>query len=288
MIDKPLRDIVNLLIYGGFLIGLCAACVTALTLEINGNADAHLRYVVWIGIATAGLYCGHRVIGLEKVAHIKTSVRFNIIRKYRKHIWIYFFVWTLLTTALFFSFGSLELLLWLVPGGSVAVGYILPFIPGGKRLRDLGWTKILMIGWSWGWLTAFIPTWLIAHEPLQMAIILGLERMLFIILITIPFEIRDMEVDRSVGLLTLPEKLGRKKTKRLVWMMGMGMVFLAMIPSFHYYNVAYFLTSVILFVLILAVNAYSWDTQDDYFFGGLTDGIMVLAIWIYTGFQFLL
>ncbi|HZV44875.1 MAG TPA: hypothetical protein VFF90_10380, partial [Saprospiraceae bacterium] len=64
MINKALRDIVNLLIYGGAFIGLCAACITALSLSINSREDEFFMYSLWIGVCTAALYCGHRVIGL--------------------------------------------------------------------------------------------------------------------------------------------------------------------------------------------------------------------------------
>ena len=260
--------------------------MTALTLEANGNVDAHLHYIYWIGMATAALYCGHRVIGLHKVAHIRTSERFNVIRQYKTHIWIYFFSWTVLTGIFFFLWIPLDLFFWLMPGGVVALGYILPVLEGKRRFRDLGWSKIIMIGWSWAWLTAFIPAWYVAGEPLQLAIFQGIERMLFIIAITIPFEIRDIKVDQSIGLLTLPEKLGRKRTLIICWIMCAVIVFLSFVIGFHYYNVPYFLTSAFVVIFTLAINHVSYRITDDYFFGGLTDGLMIIALLIYTSLNF--
>jgi hypothetical protein len=54
LINKALRDIVNLLIYGGAFIGLCAACITALSLEINATEDTYFLYT----LLDRGVYSG--------------------------------------------------------------------------------------------------------------------------------------------------------------------------------------------------------------------------------------
>lgn len=285
MIDKPVREFVNLLIYGGFFIGLCASCITALTFEINAHSAAYLDYSIWIGIATAALYCGHRVIGLRKLDHIQTYDRFTIIRKYERHIWFYFILWCILCAAYFFLEEKLSLFFWLLPGGVIGLGYILPFISGGKRLRDFGWVKIIMIGWSWGWLTAFIPMWYIAGEPIMLSVIHGVERMLFIILITIPFEIRDLRVDLSVGLSTLPAKLGNRGTRILAGLLVLMIILTAAWTSFHYLNPSYVLSMSGIAILSYLIVRISPRMKDDYFFGGVTDGLMILALSLFCVFD---
>ena len=288
MINKLIRDVVNLLIYGGSFIGLCAACITALSLELTGKTDQYLDYIFFIGTATAALYSAHRVIGLRKLAHIKSSERYDIIRQYKMHIWIYCVLWIGVTLWLFIPLASLELILWLIPGGSIGAAYVIPFLSGNKRLRDLGWGKILMIGWSWGWLTAFVPLWYFADAPLQMAIINGVERMLFIIVLTIPFEIRDFRVDLSVGLITMPEKLGRGKTYRLTVLFCVLVILLSAVISFHYINLPYVIAMTLTSIVVLPIVKYSYYIEDDYYFGGLIDGLMIFALLMYAGANILL
>lgn len=283
MINKFLRDVVNLLIYGGSFIGLCAACITALTFELTGKTDQYLQYIYFIGAATAALYCAHRVIGLSKLAHINSSERYDVIRQYKLHIWIYCVLWIGLTIWLFIPLAGFELILWLIPGGFVGAAYVIPFISGKKRLRDLGWGKILMIGWSWGWLTAFVPLWYFADAPLQMAIVNGFERMLFIILLTIPFEIRDFRVDQSLGLITLPEKLGKRNTHRLTLLFFVLIILLSAIGSFHYINPPYCISMTMTCIVVLPLINYSYSIEDDYYFGGLLDGLMIIALLLYAG-----
>ena len=288
MINKFIRDVVNLLIYGGSFIGLCAACITALSLELTGKTDLYLEYVYFIGAATAALYSAHRVIGLRKLEHIKSSERYDVIRQYKTHIWIYCILWVCITIWLFIPLANLELILWLIPGGSIGAAYVIPFLSGKKRLRDLGWGKILMIGWSWGWLTAFIPLWYFAEAPLQMAIVNGLERMLFIIILTIPFEIRDFKVDQSVGLITMPEKLGRRKTYHITLLLCVLTILLSAVISFHFINPPYTIAMTLTSLIVVPLLKYSYAIEDDYYFGGLIDGLMIFALVLYTGANFFL
>ena len=282
MIDRFLRDSVNLLIYGGTFIGLCAACITALTFELAGVAAENFQYILLIGTATAALYSLHRIVGLQKTAHLVTTDRFAIIRKYHVHIRIYTVLWVMLSAWFAIPFINLEFILWTIPGGLIAIAYVIPFLPGGRRLRDLGWGKILMIGWSWAWLTSAIPMGYVLHASVQMIIIHSLERMFFIILITIPFEIRDLNVDKSFGLITIPEKLGSKRTLIVAWILTGLTILLSFAGAFHYFNLAYSLAMTMASLITIPLLKMSYKIHDDYFFVGVIDGIMILALWFFV------
>lgn len=138
-----------------------------------------------------------------------------------------------------------------------------------------------MIGWSWAWLTAVIPLWYFTEASIQMTVLHGLERLLFIMLITIPFEIRDLYMDKSLGLITMPEKLGRKRTRRIAIIMCGVIIFLSLISSFHYFNPSYGIAMALTSISVLPMINYSYLTSDDYFFGGLVDGTMIIALWVF-------
>ncbi|MDZ4747690.1 MAG: UbiA family prenyltransferase [Saprospiraceae bacterium] len=281
MIGRLLKDIINLLIYGGAFIGLCASSITALTFELTGRSEENLPYILLIGAATAALYTIHRIIGLHKSAHVKNSDRFTVIRKYQFHIRVYSVLWILLSLWLLIPLFSITFILWLLPGGIIGFSYVFPLLSGGRRLRDLGWGKIMMIGWSWSWLTAVVPLWYFTDGSIQMTVIHGLERFLFIMLITIPFEIRDLYMDKSLGLITMPEKLGRKRTRRVAGIMCGVIIFLSLISSFHYFNPPYVIAMALTSLSVLPMINYSYLTADDYFFGGLVDGTMIIAVWVF-------
>lgn len=282
MIDRFLRDIINLLLYGGAFIGLCAACITALTFELIGDVGQfQLSYILLIGVSTAALYSGHRVIGLHKVDHVTSNERYTVIRQYKAHIWLYCALWILLSFWIFIPMASFEFILWLIPGGSIAVSYVLPLFSKGRRLRDVGWIKIIMIGWSWAWLTALIPALCFGHEPLLYSIFLGIGRMLFIIAITIPFEIRDITIDGSVGLTTVPVYFGMDKTIRGGIILCTLLVAFVSASALHYHDLAYFIAMSFVAMITIWLLKKSQQVNDDYFFSGLTDGTMVIALLLY-------
>ena len=280
-----LRDIVNLLLYGGAFIGLCASSITALTFELTGDVESHYPYILLIGVSTALLYSAHRVIGLHKLSHVITHDRYAVIRKYKQHIWLYCLIWMGLTLWFFLPLANIELILWLVPGGSIALAYVLPWLSKGRRLRDLGWIKIVLIGWSWAWLTAFLPAYHFQEVPVHLAILIGMERMLFIIAITIPFEIRDMVIDKSVGLMTMPSKFGMVMTMRVGKVLCLVTILLSMVIAFHFIVPAYALAMVITCMITLWILKKSATIDDDYFFSGVTDGTMILAVFFYWVLQ---
>lgn len=257
--------------------------MAALTFELIGNVENHSSYILLIGVATAALYCAHRVIGLHKLAHVTTSERYEVIRKYKVHIWLYAFGWILLSLWMFIPMVSINLILWLAPGGFIAIAYVLPFLSRGRRLRDTGWIKILLIGWSWAWLTAFIPAYYFSEVPLYMALLIGIERMLFIVAITIPFEIRDLAVDRSIGLLTMPSIFGVTRTLRIGKIMCYVVIILSLFFAFHYLNPAYAIAMVLTVIITMQILKKSVEMTDDYYFSGLTDGLMIIALLIYSG-----
>jgi 4-hydroxybenzoate polyprenyltransferase len=280
--DKIIRDIVNLLLHGGAFIGLCASSMAALTFELTGSVENNLSYILLIGVATAALYCAHRVIGLHKLAHITASERYEVIRKYKVHIWLYALGWVLFSIWIFIPMANFNFIMWLAPGGIIAIAYVLPFLSRGRRLRDTGWIKILLIGWSWAWLTAFMPAYYFSETPLYLSVIIGVERMLFIVAITIPFEIRDLNVDRSIGLLTMPSIFGMKRTLRMGKIMCYGVILLAFFLAFHFINPAYAIAMVVTSLLTIQILNKSTDMTDDYFFSGLTDGLMIIALLVYS------
>lgn len=281
MTGKPVRDLLNLLLYGGAFIGIGAACITALTFEVAGLAERHFPYILLIGTASAALYSAHKVIGIRKMDHIQPQGRFAVIRHYKSHIWLWCLLWTVMTIIIFRKWFDFNLLLWLVPGALIGLTYVIPLLPGGRRTRDLGWWKIVLIAMAWGWLTAFVPAAYFMEAAPVLAIIHGTERALFIFLITLPFEIRDQHIDASTDLKNLTYILGRKKTIGLAIGLVPLIMFLSFVSTFHYINPSYMISMTMTSVMTLFLLRPSYSISDDYYFSGLIDGLMIVALLMY-------
>jgi len=113
---------------------------------------------------------------------------------------------------LFYYSTSLEFgsLLILIPFTLATIFYSFPFQK--YSLRNIPYLKIFLIAFSWAGITVLLPLIQNFIIPRDIDYIVFIQRFLFVLFITIPFDIRDLDYDTS-KLRTLPQQLGIKKTK---------------------------------------------------------------------------
>lgn len=123
----------------------------------------------------------------------------------------------------FFSFLALVYCIWLLPTDTqILVGvlafitllYVIPIWPKSKNLRSISGLKIFIIALVWSATVVLLPLW---HEKILITTddyVLGVQVILLVIGLTIPFEIRDLDLD-GTELRTLPQWLGVKRSKQL-------------------------------------------------------------------------
>jgi len=136
----------------------------------------------------------------------------------------------------FVSFGfallflvQLDARIWWATGilGLLSALYAVPFLPKAKNLRSLAGLKIYIVAMVWAGFTVLFPA-MDAHRPLDWDFwILFLQRFVLVLVLIIPFEVRDLRWDDK-GLRTLPQVLGVKKTRQ--W--GIGLCFLFFLLTF--------------------------------------------------------
>lgn len=264
-------------IHSGLVIGFGAVALSDLALGLHGREGRFSGYAWMIGAATGALYCFHRLVAAGRWTG--TPVPQRIATLHRDRAWLQFAVlaWTFL--GLFFAERTLlpRLFFWMTPAIVLSIAYVLPVTRSGKRLRDLGWTKILWIGVAWTWLTAFIPTYVLSGVPLLNSIVQGVERMAFIVAITIPFDIRDRRHDALQGMRTLAHRLSDRALVRLGTGLYLVSILAAGFNGFHFLNAAYALVPILLFIPYRKLLRRSLQTEDDLFYSILVDGLMILA-----------
>ena len=99
--------------------------------------------------------------------------------------------------------------------GAVTLAYSFPIFRirnTRRRFREVYLVKVSLIGFVWSVSTVLLP----ALDPpagTMATTLLFIERWLFVMAITVPFEIRDMEQEERWGNMTLPVALGVKRSK---------------------------------------------------------------------------
>lgn len=206
---KAAQQLFNFYLNSSIHVALTVCALTTLTfLEFEIKHDSTLLYFVFFATITG--YNFVKYFGLAKFHHRSLASWLKAIQifSFFSFIFMCYFAWQL----------PKKVLLTLSVFGIVTFFYAIPFLP--KRffidkhhnLRSIGGLKVYVIGLIWCGVTVFLPVlssdYVIDHD----IIITAIQRFIFVILLMLPFEIRDLNFD-SLKLSTIPQKIGVKNTK---------------------------------------------------------------------------
>ncbi len=166
--------------------------------------DTHLSYYLFFGTIACYNFIKY---GVESKKYILVSNR------YHKDIQIASFAALIaaLYHACFFNYKT-----WLGIGAILVLTglYALPVMPQGRNLRSRGLLKIFLVGLVWSLTTVMLPA-IEANKIMNWDVWVELiQRFLLVLILMIPFEIRDLKYD-DFDLYTLPQRIGIMKTKKV-------------------------------------------------------------------------
>lgn len=204
------------IVFGNFwvatgIVALYAVACSVLMIEFSWLWAAALFF------ATVSAYTYHRAgPGVQHSTTGGAGIRRSWIAEHSRGLRIQMVLTGVLAIAFFIRLCSVEQWSLLIPATVVATVYILPIIPlGGKwiKLRELPYFKIFIIVAVW-MVLSLLPlvsetSPLPQNKPLQLLL---LQRLFFLLAVTIPFDLRDMEFDRNRGIKTLATRLGAERS----------------------------------------------------------------------------
>ncbi|MCB9274669.1 MAG: hypothetical protein H6564_11565 [Lewinellaceae bacterium] len=273
---------INLLLYSNLWIACAAVAMAAQTQFLLTGKVQPTPLLAFIFFATLSLYAMHRVIGLEKVRPFQSHGRYLLISRFRQPI-AWYAVIAAAGAAFFFFQLPFSLQVAAVLPSLISLAYVLPFFRG-RRLRDLNYIKIFLIAIAWSWITVYLPALELGLSRNIPMMAMVLERALFVFALTLPFDIRDLEVDRFTGVRTLPSMLGARAVKWLAFATLLAMMALAGL-NYHIdvYNTGQFLGLALSAAITFALTTVAGRMQHDYFYTGLLDGMMIVQfvlVWV--------
>lgn len=154
--------------------------------------------------------------------------------------------------------------------------YSFPLIPWkGKyiRIREILHLKLPVLSVSFALLAVWVPL-AGSNFPLdhQALVLLGISQALFVFSLCIPFELRDMEKDRKMGVPSLPVVYGSGITRTTGMLILIPAVILHHLPAFNFPSLALDISCLFSFSLIL----FSPDKPSEYYCRIYVDGLMIL------------
>ena len=282
-----MKKIADIILYSNLFIGLCAVALT-LTNQLTVGGEMHFDKSCWfIFFSTVFTYSYLKVNGsadgIYKTGH-RSWAAAN--RQLSKNI---LFISLIATVAFFFLLERKVMLIVAALGAVTAFyGFVeIPFITPKRKLRDLGLLKTAFVGIIWSVTTVIVP---LAGEVIEpgMMVFLLLRRFLFLMALTMVFEIKDMEGDSESNLSTLPLMIGVSNTKLL----AQGLLFaLMIINAVQYFFFDISLSNMLavnlsLLVSIICIQPVKEDTPEWWYYFVL-DGMMIvqfLFVWISTSY----
>ncbi|MFK5890818.1 MAG: hypothetical protein QM486_08815 [Flavobacteriaceae bacterium] len=266
---KTFKKIVDFYIFSNIHVALACFSLTKLSLLYWQNDSNYVPLFVFFATITSYNY-----IRLTRQKNIKSWL--SLWLQDNKNYLLLLSVLSLLGTSIFAINLTLKAVFILLPFSFLTFLYVLPKrISQSLNLRNLPALKIFIIALSWAGITVLFP--LVQFNIFNENVLwLFLQRFLFVVVLTIPFDIRDMPYD-SKNLLTLPFLLGIRNVKIL------GLLFLSLsalieIYIFGTYNfrVTAFIIICLAFLLIKATTK-----QGRYYSAFWVEGIPILWLTLY-------
>lgn len=282
-----MRSWLDALFFSNLFIALCAAMAveqTYLQLGLGWHWDL---LTLCVGTATFAQYNFQRLVNL-RVLNRETLTPPTIWLARNGRWMLVLTVIALLIAVVTFIQLSREIWLPVIVIFIVSALYAVPI--GKFRLREVGLIKLLLIALIWGLVTVTLPMHHAGMEVEGMQHLwLLAQRVAFIAALTLPFDIRDILMDKAYNLKTIPSLIGPHSTQwvciMLLWVMCAfeGLRQLQDRGSLDWILGAIVLSATISTVAIL--NQKRWEGR--YYYLGMLDGMIVLQV-LLVGFAWLL
>ena len=260
------KKLINFLLYSNIwiAIGSVALCLESWFLH---EQDLNLWYLCFLFCGTNVIYNAHRIIGLKVFIKNQNSSRFKKVMLYQKPIIVLVTVCSVIGIYSFIQIIELLSFCFLIAILASAF-YVIPFYKF-TRLRDFPFIKIFLIAICWTILCYAIPI----EDPDYLLLI---ERLLFMIAITIPFDIRDQETDKVSNTRTLVSWLGAEVAKKLAVFLSLAACILLILFINNYSKLVIFY---LLFYCLTCILVYKSSTNKaDHYFSGYLDGLIILRV----------
>ncbi len=281
-----LTKIVHNLVSRHFFIALCAVCMVWATLLLNNLVVGYSPYTFFLFGATFLIYNFHSDSFLLDYSSVKAWMN-SVQLLNRSSFDIILYLLGICITLVFFFELSIRLKILLIPVSVFTLLYSLPFWGFRKRkLREILFVKLPLISLIWSFVTVILP---MVEQNIMLESTFVFEqlicRFLFIFGLCVPFEIRDVEIDRSENIKTIPVVYGTKLTKGI----GITLLLLEMLIH-HWMDTSLAVKSALDISTLFAMCWILLQKQQmsNYYFKYLVDGTMILRfIFLYTAIRLL-
>ena len=232
-------------------LAVCALfCVTQKYFELP--FDKPLFFVLFYGTITG--YNFIKYAGIAKLHHRSLTENLKVIQIFS----LICFVLLLF----YLSQLSRNVLLFFIPLGMLTLFYAVPFTKGfTKSLRNVPILKIWVIAIVWSASTVILPLVSLEKGIDCYVVLMLLQRLFFVVVLTLPFDIRDLQFDKR-ELQTIPQLLGVERTKKVGFLL---LLLTVLIEFFVTPNSSFKLVFLLVFMVMLVFLQRAKIKQTKYY-----------------------
>lgn len=248
------------LIYGNFWIALGAVGLTyANSMMIYGQVNARLLCIAFL-ITLAGYNLQRIRRGKETNS---SGQKDNWLTKNTFPLVIILLIAFCICVYFLIDFSVYRLIIF-TPFLCIVIFYRWPIL--GISLRDIPFIKILLISFCWAFVTIFLPDLFFGKESFS-AWIYIFASFLYIIGITIPFDIRDIDLDKR-SKKTIPQLFGKKIAclVAVIILLLVAFVFLFLTHDFMFYHC----------LLSAFIVSFAYKNRLEWYYSFILDGLLVI------------
>jgi 4-hydroxybenzoate polyprenyltransferase len=208
----------NYFVYGSWWVAICASAMGLLSwLELTAESWNTPLFVFILG-STLVIYNLNMLSGLKELRQMGTHSERHHWCMQNERLMIATLVIGLILSGISVWFLNPAIWLLMIPLAFVALAYAAPIVrrkAAKIRIREIALWKIFIIAAVWSGITVILPA-VHLHGLHQIHVLLSwdmaIERAIFILAITIPFDIRDLVNDAKKNVKTLPSVMGWKNS----------------------------------------------------------------------------
>ena len=270
---KIFRMLFSFYINASIHVGISVYAFVRITEQYFGSPNnTTLNLAIFFGTITG--YNFVKYAGVAKLHHRSLTKNLKMIQVFSFFCFI---------SMCYFAFQlPLEILIVATPFVGLTFLYAVPFLSGfQKNLRQISYLKVLVVAFVWSGLTVLVP-YLAAGEEIALPLfLLCLQRFLIVVVLILPFDIRDVKYD-AISLQTIPTKIGVEKTKRV----GLGLMVFALLFEYAINAEGVFKnTFMIFFFIVLVFVMRSKTDQFKYYSSFWVESLPIIWWLLILGFR---
>ncbi len=272
---KLVKQLFDFYINASIHVALAVFSLTWITLiEYGVSYDDSVLYFVFFASITG--YNFVKYFGVAKFHHRRLANWLKTIQMFSLFCFVFMCFYANQLNAI--------TLIYIAVFGVITFLYAIPFLP--KRLfldkqhnlRGIGGLKIYLIALVWCGVTVFLPLLNNQHSINADVVLTGFQRYIFVMVLMLPFEIRDLQFD-DLKLSTIPQKIGTIQTKIIGVLLLMLFFFLEFFKD--EINARRITLLLVIMIIILLFLVFSTKEQGKYYSSFWVESIPILWLFFF-------